>query len=149
MTRALVGLLAFLGVSALGGGAAMLLAPDGSIIGMDPAVLTGVPLMDDWFLPGLFLAVVLGAGSLVTAWAIVGRPDLHWAAGLERATGQHVAWLASLLIGILLVTFIIYEAQIITAPDGRWLQWLMGATGATITALTTRRPVRRDLHHAP
>lgn len=144
-TRALVALLVLLGVSAVGGGVAMLVAPNGALIGMDVAMLADVPLIDDWFVPGLFLSVVLGTGPLVTAWSIVRRPHPRWATAVERRTGEHVSWLAALGVGTVLEAFIAYEAQVITAPEGRWLQWLMASVGGVIIVLTASRPVRRDL----
>lgn len=144
-TRALVGLLVFLGVGGLVGGAGMLAAPNGSVIGLDPVFLEPVPLLDTWLVPGLFLLFVLGVLPLLTAWAVVSAPALAWAEPLERRTHEHVAWAASLAIAVLLVTFIAYEALVITAAEARPLQVLMAATGLAIGALASSAPVRADL----
>jgi hypothetical protein len=144
-TKTLVGLLVFLGVGGLIGGAGMLVAPNGSVIGLDPALLEPVPLLHTWLVPGLFLLFVLGVLPLATAWTVVWAPALAWAEPLERRTHEHAAWSASLAIAVVLVTFIAYEALVITAAEGRPIQILMAATGLTIGALASSAPVRADL----
>ncbi len=59
-------LLAFLGIGALGGGAALVAAPDGSIMHMPVSILDGSPF-PDFLAPGLILGGLFGLGSFAVA----------------------------------------------------------------------------------
>jgi len=56
--------LTVLGLGALGGGIALLAAPDGSVMHFDVATLAGSPFAD-YTIPGLILGGLFGIGSLV------------------------------------------------------------------------------------
>jgi hypothetical protein len=132
------GVLAFLGVSAAAGGVAMLsgyAAPD--------AWLDAIPLIDSWVLPGLVLAAGFGAGSLLTAWGVVRRPRWRLLRPLERRTGHHWSWTATLLIGLGQLAWIGLELAYL--PEMSALQAVYGATGAALAVLPLTRPVRADL----
>ena len=65
--RILVGLELVTGATALVGGVLLAIAPDGSLLAADPAVLAGSPFADyRW--PGILLATLVGAGYLVTGF---------------------------------------------------------------------------------
>ena len=65
--RVLVGLELFTGATALAGGVLLVIAPDGSLLMADPAVLSGSPFADyRW--PGVLLAALVGGGYLVTGF---------------------------------------------------------------------------------
>jgi hypothetical protein len=64
--RAVVGLLFFLSLGALAGGAALASRPDGSVMQFDTSLLAGSPF-PDFFVPGLILGGLFGVGSLVVA----------------------------------------------------------------------------------
>ncbi len=64
--RSVVGLLLFLSVGALAGGASLALKPDGSVMQFDPAILAGSPF-PDFFVPGLILGGLFGVGSSIVA----------------------------------------------------------------------------------
>jgi hypothetical protein len=65
--RILVGLELFTGATALAGGVLLAIAPDGSLLEADPAVLTGSPFPDfRW--PGVLLATLVGGGYLLTGF---------------------------------------------------------------------------------
>lgn len=59
-------------VAALVGGALLVAAPDGSLLRADPAALTASPF-DNWRVPGLLLATLVGGGYAVIALATVRR----------------------------------------------------------------------------
>ena len=63
--RLLVPLVVMTGVAGLAGGLLLALAPDGSLLRADPAVLAGTPF-PDWRWPGVLLAVLVGGGFLVS-----------------------------------------------------------------------------------
>lgn len=62
--RLLRGAELFTGISAVIGGALLVAAPDGSLLGADPTVLTGTAFTD-WRLPGLLLATLVGVGFII------------------------------------------------------------------------------------
>jgi hypothetical protein len=64
---AIAGLM-LLGIGAIAGGAALVAAPDGSVMQFDPAILAGSPFRD-FLVPGLILGGLFGIGSLVVAVA--------------------------------------------------------------------------------
>jgi len=105
------------------------LAPDGSLLNADPAVLVDSPFTD-WRVPGMLLAGLVGGGCLVTgAW--------QWRAG------RGARWLSA-LAGIGLVVF-----------EGAELVWLrfqpleavFAIIGTTVTALALTGP-RQDWREA-
>ncbi len=60
--------LVLLGLGALAGGIALLMATDGSVMHFDTGLLDGSPFTD-FFIPGLILGGLFGVGSLVVAVA--------------------------------------------------------------------------------
>src|SRR4029453_4719287 len=76
-----VAVLLFLGVSAVGGGLAM-------VTGYTPPQkwLDAIPLVNSWIIPGLVLGLGFGAGSLVVARGVAFRPAWRRTERVERAT---------------------------------------------------------------
>src|SRR6266545_1017654 len=74
------GVLGFLGITAVGGGAALIFGP-----GTAPGdSLQRIPLIDSWVVPGLVLRI--GFGQLVwLALELVYLPDLSWLEALYTA----------------------------------------------------------------
>jgi hypothetical protein len=125
----LVVVLAFQAVSALAGGAAMLIAPRGGVfpIGM----LAGSPF-ETFLIPGALLFVVLGALPAVVAWALIARPGWCALAPVERAFGTHWSWPAAGAVGVALLVFLGVELAMIGPA---WLQAVYGVVGASIVGL--------------
>jgi hypothetical protein len=95
---ATTGALAFLGVSAVAGGAAMLTGAGGAAPPRE--WLADIPVVDSWVLPGLVLGVGFGLGSLLTAYGVLSRRSWAWSHPIERVVGHHWSWLATLLLGL-------------------------------------------------
>ena len=130
--------LVFLGVSAVGGGVAML-------SGFTPpdSWLDGIPLVTNWTIPGLVLGLVFGAGSLLTAYGVIRRSSWVWLSGVQRLTGQHWSWSAGLLLGLGQVVWIALELAYLPATSA--LQVVYGTTGLLLLLLPLLPAVRRDL----
>jgi hypothetical protein len=76
--------LVVLGLGALAGGAALVSAPDGSVMGFHTDLLAGSPF-PDFLVPGLILGGLFGVGSFVAA--IGGLRRARWAPFLAFAIG--------------------------------------------------------------
>lgn len=123
VVSATVGLLAFLGVSAVGGGVGLVSGwtapPD--------AWLDRIPLVSTWLVPGLVLGLGFGIGSLVTAFGMLSRPRWSWLGGVERLTRHRWPWAAAVLIGAGLVGWIALE--LVYLPQASVLQAIYGTNG--------------------
>lgn len=88
-------------LSALGGGPGLFLAPDGSGLGFDPAILRNTPFAD-FLLPGLILALLGAVGAALTALLVRGvrargrresPSPWQWYFALVVTLG-HLVWIA-------------------------------------------------------
>jgi hypothetical protein len=93
-----VGLLVWLGLGALAGGAALVAKPDGSVMQMPLSWLAGSPF-PDFFVPGLILGGLFGVGSFAVA-----------VMGLRR---WHIAPFLAFAIGCAMMIWIVVELAII------------------------------------
>jgi hypothetical protein len=109
-----IGVLTFLGITALGGGIEMLLFYEGNEY--LPADLIERTPFDTFIVPGLILGGIFGLGSLFVAWGIWRRPDfglLHW---LERLTDRHWAWAGAVLLGLGFTMWMVIEISMLGSP---------------------------------
>jgi len=131
-----LGVLGFLGVTALGGGIALV-----SGMGAPPVEwLARIPLVDDWLVPGLVLALGFGVGSLVTGYGMLRRPRWAWLGPVERLTRHHWSWLATMLLGAGQVGWIALELAYL--PQASALQAMYGPVGLLLLLLPLSAPVR-------
>jgi hypothetical protein len=96
MRMLLLSLLLFHGLSALFGGAVLIAAPDGSILGLPLYLLADTPFKD-FLVPGLILFTMLGLGSSI-GWLLVYRRSswaFLWVVALGVAT---VIWIVTQMI---------------------------------------------------
>lgn len=82
--------------------------PTGGLLGMPVALLAGSPFTD-YLVPGIVLFVLLGLLPLATAVGLLLRPGWGWL----RGSGKHLAWLASLMVGVLLIAWILVQMTIL------------------------------------
>ena len=125
------------GLGGLAGGIALLAGPQGQIIHLKTADLAGSPF-HDYLVPGIFLAVVLGVGPLVTSWVLIARPA---SAALERTNPFHEYW-GWTLSGVIGVGLLIWIAVEVTIIPFNVLQPVFGAVGLAIVVLTLWPSVR-------
>ena len=123
--RILVGLELVTGATALVGGALLAIAPDGSLLAADPAVLAGSPFADyRW--PGVLLATLVGGGYLVT--------------GFWQARSGVGARALSVFAGVGLVVF---EAGELLWLGFQPLEAVLAVVGATVAVLAVVAPDER------
>jgi hypothetical protein len=134
-------LLSVLGLGALGGGLAMILGIGGESF-LPDEYLDDLPLVDSWLVPGLILLVGFGLGSLVALYGVLRRPRWDWLGWLQRATGYHWAWIATILIGLGQLIWIGIElASIPISP----LMPTFGLLGLALTVLPLTSAMRSYL----
>lgn len=134
-------LLALLGVSAVAGGYAMTFGIGGESF-MSEEYLEALPLVESWVLPGLVLLIGFGIGSLITTFGMLRRPSWPWLGGLERLTGHHWSWIATIVIGVGQVVWITLE--LVSIPFSV-LMAIFGPLGLALALLPLTRSVRNYL----
>jgi hypothetical protein len=134
-------LLLVLGLGAVGGGLAMIIGIGGKSF-LPDTYLDDLPLVDSWLVPGLILLVGFGLGSLVALYGVMRRPRWYWLGWLQRATGHHWAWIATILIGLGQLTWI--GIEVATIPFSP-LMPTFGVIGLALTLLPLTSPMRSRL----
>ena len=125
-------LLMVLSVNAIYGGGAMILAPDGSMLGMDPEWLTGSPF-GNYLLPGILLILFLGVFPLVTLAGLVRKGPGRFFRPVNLYPGMHWGWTFSIYTGIVTLTWIIIQ-QLLTSYHV--LQPVIAAAGLLVLVMT-------------
>lgn len=124
--------LIFLSVGALYGGARLLADVSGEQFGMPASWLAG-SIFPNYLIPGLFLFVVFGLGSLVALYGLWTRSDIRWLTVLTQPLHEHWAWVTTILIGVALVAWILIQYTTIQVFNP--LQVIMAVLGVLIVAL--------------
>ena len=127
-----LGLLAFLGVTALGGGIEMLLFPHGNEY-LPTEWLDGIPLVQSWVLPGLVLGLGFGAGSLVVGWGMFRKPRWGWLHRGFSRNGLHWSWVGCVLLGLGLILWVALELVFI--PKRSLVEAAYGVIGVALATL--------------
>lgn len=120
---------AFLGVSALYGGLALVRNPRDDPLGMPLEWLDGTPFRD-YLLPGLVLGSVFGVGSFLVLFGVGRRRP--W------------AWLAAVALGVAQVSWIVVQIAFLRKIQP--LHLVYGGLGVALTALAMRPSVRAYLN---
>ena len=114
--------LLFLGINGVIGGYLMLSDVNGSPMGMPVSYLARTPFQN-YFIPGLWLLIIWGLGSLVTLLGLWLRPRwLNFNLG-RRLTNEHWAWLFSVLLGLGLLVWL--TVQLFTLPAIATIQYIL------------------------
>lgn len=123
---ALLAALLFLGATATVGGALLLAAPDGRLLGLPTTVLAGSPFAD-FLVPGLALFGVLGVGSLVVSYGLFAA---RW-----------WAWPGAVAVGLAVGVWFTVQARVL--GWGHWLQWFYLLLGVAVLLLAATDAVRQ------
>jgi hypothetical protein len=137
----LMTVLLLLSVNGLYGGLAFLLDPSGRLLGVTPDLLSRVPLITTFLLPGLFLLIVMGVLPLALIVLLWRRPEWHTLDAITAATHEHWTWDAALLFSIATLGWIAVQVLLIGYYGGP--QILVIAIGAILLLLTLLPSVRR------
>ena len=131
---------AFLGVTALQGGASLLLDPSGAGLGLSLSQLSGTNL-GSYLLPGLILFLVLGVGSLLVLFACWKRPGIEAPEPAERRGKPHWSWLAAAGLGCALLVWLTVQMALIGYRH--FLQLAYAAIGVGMLVILQLPAVRR------
>jgi hypothetical protein len=130
-TRLLVAIELMLALTAIPAGLMMIFDPStGGSLDLDTAWLEG-SVFDDYLVPGLFLAGVIGLGNLTAATLLLGR----WVYAGE----------ASLAMGVILTTWIVVQATII--PFNYIFHPVFFTLGAVVFVLALQERRQRVIGH--
>jgi hypothetical protein len=104
--------LAFLSVNGLFGGGMLMLAPDGSLLGMQANWLDKTPF-DNYFIPGLCLFLLNGIFPLTALWGLIWKTESKALNALNPLKDKHWSWTFTAYSGIITIWWIIIQ-QLIT-----------------------------------
>ena len=138
-SRILICLLAFLGIGALGGGGALVLSPDGSLIGLPLFLLAKSPF-HSFFVPGILLFVVLGIFPGLLIIALVKKPPSSLAERVNLFTDMHWSWSFAVYTAFALIIWIQLEMMFLDAIS--WLHTFYMFYAVLIIIACLRRSVR-------
>jgi len=116
----LILLLLFLGISALGGGALLIISPSGKLLGGLPLTILDHSPFHDFLIPGIILFLVLGLSPCLLALALIKRPAYRFAEYFNFFKDMHWAWSYSIYLAFALIIWIQVETMFIQSVG--WLQ---------------------------
>lgn len=133
--------LGFVGVTAVAGGVEMMVFPNGNVF-VKAEWLDELPV-SSYRLPGLALGAGLGAGSLVTTFGLARRPKCPGLGWLERLTGRHWSWAATITAAVGLGAWIGLEVLLI--PERSPIEALYATLALAVLAMAATTSFRRVL----
>jgi hypothetical protein len=113
-------LLAFLGLSAIGGGGALIISPSGKLLGGLPLSILERSPFNDFLVPGIILFVVLGIIPTLLVLALLKKPSSVFAERFNFFKDMHWAWTFSIYLAFALIIWIQVETIFIQGVG--WLQ---------------------------
>lgn len=113
-------LLTFLGLSAIGGGGALIISPSGELLGGLPLSILGNSPFTNFLIPGIILFLVLGIFPIFIIWALIKKPVVPLADCFNLFKDMHWAWTFSIYIAFALIIWIQVENYFIQGVG--WLQ---------------------------
>jgi len=113
-------LLGFLGLSAFGGGGALIISPSGKLLGGLPlSILKNSPFAD-FLIPGIILFVVLGLVPVLLVFALRKKTASSLAEHFNFFKDMHWAWSFSIYVAFALIIWIQVETMYVQGVG--WLQ---------------------------
>ncbi len=112
-------LLAFLGLSAIGGGGALIISPSGKLLGGLPLSLLQNSPFDNFLIPGIILFVVLGLFPTLLIFALLKKIPSPFAEQFNFFKDLHWAWSFSIYVAFALIIWLQTEMYFLQAVG--WL----------------------------
>jgi hypothetical protein len=137
-TWILIVLLVLLAINAFYGGISLMLAPDGSLLKMQPGWLEHSPF-NSYFIPGLLLLLMNGVFPLVAVYGLITK-DNKWYGWLNVYKNKNWGWTFAVYSGIITNIWIIVQQLM----AGYFiLQTIIAAVGLCILVATLLPRVMR------
>jgi hypothetical protein len=136
-------LLAFLGLSAIGGGGALIISPSGKLLGGLPLSILQNSPFTNFFIPGIILFVVLGLFPTILIFALRKKISSPFAEQFNFFKDMHWAWTFSIYVAFALIIWT--QVETIFVQGVGWLQtfYMLYAIPMIVVALL---PQVRDLY---
>ncbi len=112
--------LGFLGLSAIGGGGALIISPSGKLIGGMPLSILNNSPFTDFLIPGIILFVVLGLFPSVLIFFLIKKTASPFAEYFNFFKDMHWAWSFSIYVAFALIIWI--QVETIYVQGVGWLQ---------------------------
>lgn len=113
-------LLAFLGLSAIGGGGALIVSPSGKLLGGLPLSILEHSPFTNFLVPGIILFFILGITPCFLVFALLKKPVNRIAEYFNFFKDMHWAWSFSIYIAFALIIWI--QVETIFVQGVGWLQ---------------------------
>ena len=113
-------LLGFLGLSAIGGGGALIISPSGKLLGGLPLSILEHSPFNDFLVPGIILFVVLGIIPSFLVFGLLNKPSSVLAERFNFFKDMHWAWTFSIYVAFALIIWI--QVETIYIQGVGWLQ---------------------------
>ena len=113
-------LLAFLGLSAIGGGGALIISPSGKLLGGLPLSILERSPFNDFLVPGIILFIVLGIIPGLLVIALLKKTSSLLAERFNLFKDMHWAWTFSIYVAFALIIWI--QVETIYIQGVGWLQ---------------------------
>lgn len=114
----LIGLLLFLGLGAICGGAVLIISPSGKLMGMPLSLLKSSPF-NDFLIPGIILFLVIGIVPILLATALLKKPSSKLAEQFNFFKDMHWVWSYTIYMAFTLILWIQIEMLLLSAVS--WL----------------------------
>jgi hypothetical protein len=112
-------LLAFLGLSAIGGGGTLIISPSGKLLGGLPLSLLKNSPFSTFLIPGIILFVVLGVLPSLLIFALLKKSSSPFAEHFNFFKDMHWAWTFSIYVAFALIIWLQTEMYFLQAVG--WL----------------------------
>jgi magnesium-transporting ATPase (P-type) len=136
-------LLAFLGLSAIGGGGALIISPSGKLLGGLPLSILARSPFNDFLIPGIILFVVLGLFPSVLVYFLLKKTENKFAEHFNFFKDMYWAWSFSIYVAFALIIWIQVETIYIQGVGGLQTFYMLYAIPLIFVALL---PQVRDFY---
>jgi hypothetical protein len=106
--RILFWLMVFLATGGLITAPLLIIAPDGSIIGMPLGIMHSGPFTN-FLIPGVIMLLFLGIYPALMAWGLWKKPAWRWANAFNPFKRYHWSWVGSLAAAIIVIIWLTVE----------------------------------------
>jgi hypothetical protein len=111
-------LLSFLGLSAVGGGGALIISPSGQMLGGLPLAILERSPFHNFLIPGIILFVTLGLIPCYLVYALLKKPESKFAEYFNFFKDMYWAWSYSIYVAFALIIWIQVETVYIQGVGG-------------------------------